>query len=463
MKNDIVSILIKELSSTFDPKYRAIYKCLAHLITENILIKGSKLPPHRQLADKINVTSVTVSRAYKELERNGLIIGIIGKGTYVNDNKLANSNQDKFQNYHPSASSIDLSKSSSIHTPEIRSSISKVRNKVRLTHLLDDYLGEYGPELGFTEHKQSGLNWLLHSGVKGNIDQIACTNGAQHALLCSLLMTTNPGDTIVADEFTYPGLIQLCKQLGRKLVGIASDESGMNPGVLSDFCSCNSCSAIYLCPEIHNPTGLIMPQSRRKELVEVCREYNLFIIEDSVFSVLSDANQQPIQAIAPERTMLISSLSKIFLPGLRVGYLYFPENFKHKATDVLRDSGWMASPVNHQMASVLIDDGQAFELLSIQKEEILRRKKLVEGYLENIQYTTSKYSPHYYLQLPEHKKASAVVDDLKQAGIFALTCASFSVSKKNRDRFVRVSISCPGDDAELMFAFETLKNTISTQ
>ena len=460
MENDIVSILIKELSSTFDPKYRAIYKCLARLIKENILIRGSKLPPHRQLADKINVTSVTVSRAYKELEKQGLITGVVGKGTFVNDAKNTNNAEDKFINYHSSAGSIDLSKSSGIHTSDVVTSISTVRNEVSLTNLFDDYLGEYGPELGFTEHRQSGLNWLSHSGLKGDINQIACTNGAQHALLCSLLMTTNSGDTIVADEFTYPGLIQLCKQLGRKLVGIASDESGMIPGELSDFCSCNSCSAIYLCPQIQNPTGLIMPVSRRKQLAEICQEHNLFIIEDTVFGVLSEVNHPPVQAIAPERTMLLSSLSKIFLPGLRVGYLYFPGNFKQKTTDVLRDTGWMASPVNHQVASVLIDSGRAFELLNIQKKEILRRKKLAEDYLDNIQYTTSKYSPHYYLQLPEHKKASSVVANLKQAGIFALTCASFSVSKKNRDRFIRVSISCPDDDAELIFAFNALKDEI---
>ncbi|OLQ73221.1 hypothetical protein BIT28_25740 [Photobacterium proteolyticum] len=460
MGNDIISILIKELSSTFDPKYRIIYKCISRLIRENVLIPGSKLLPHRQLAMKINVTSVTVSKAYKELEKEGLIIGIVGKGTFVNDGKLLNDGEGEFKNYHRNLTSIDLSKSSSIHTVEVLNSIAKVKDEVNLATMFDNYLGEYGPELGFIEHRQSGLNWLSHSGVKGSVSQIACTNGAQHALLCSMLMATNSGDTIVTDDFTYPGLIQISKQLGRKVVGISSDEFGMKPSELSDFCSCNSCSTIYLCPQIQNPTGLIMPEFRRKEIVDVCREHNIVIIEDSVFGILSETDIQPIQMIAPERTMLITSLSKIFMPGLRVGYLYFPETFTKKATDLLRDTCWMASPVNHQVASILINSGRAFEILKIQKNEILRRKQIVEGSLNKINYTTSKYSPHYYLQLPENKKASVIVENLKNFGVFALTCASFSVSKKNKDRFIRVSISGHNDDRDLLFAFEKLKTAI---
>ncbi|MGF1683121.1 PLP-dependent aminotransferase family protein [Photobacterium minamisatsumaniensis] len=469
MKNDMISILIKALSSSFDPKYRIIYNFILQKIRNNELVAGQKLPPHRQLAAQIFVTSVTVSRAYKELEKSGAIITCVGKGSFVRDNSLNTENQGVFHNFRGEGSFFDLSRSSSILTnsvaPILQTFFETQRETKLITSLLsnsivDSPLSEYGPELGHQHHREAGLRWLSLSGVDATNEQITCTNGAQHALLCAILIATNSGDTIISESFTYPGVIQLCRQLGRKLVGLAYDEYGLLPDALAHFCQCNTCSALYLSPQIHNPTGTVMPCQRRLELIDICRQYNIIILEDDVFGVLHPQREKPLQFYAQERTLLFSSLSKIAMPGLRAGYLVFPSALRSKATNVLRDTCWMASPLSHQAATELINSGAAFSLLAHLRQEIVRRKACVEELLSNFTYSTSQYCPHYYIEMPKNKSATHISTKLHERGVSVMSSESFAVSMQDKHRFVRASVSAVHDNNALVQAFKTLKECI---
>ncbi|WP_413112336.1 PLP-dependent aminotransferase family protein [Thaumasiovibrio sp. DFM-14] len=466
----MISKLNTALSSSFEPKYRIIFKFLSQKISDHELKPGQQLLPHRQLAAKIFVTSVTVSRAYRELEKNGLIISRVGKGSFVKSDNLTNSNQGEFHNYRPERSFYDLSRSSSILTNDVMPALHQTLKKYDIPTLstivdstsITDSLGDYGPEIGHLKHREAGLQWLSRSGIKADVQQIACTNGAQHALLCAILVSTCSGDTIVSEAFTYPGIIQLCRQLGRKLVGLAYDESGLLPEALASFCECNTCNAIYLSPQIHNPTGTVMRKQRRLELAEICRYHNIMILEDDVFGLLPVSREKPIQFYAQERTLFFSSLSKVFMPGLRAGYLVFPSALMHKATKVLRDTCWMSSPLSHQAAMELINSGAAFNLLTYQRNEILRRKAITDTLLNEISHTTSKFSPHYFIELPKQKCATAICSLLHDRGITVMNSESFAISKSSKNRFIRASVSGVRNDSELIEAFRLLVKTITT-
>ncbi len=463
MKNDMISMLIKALSSSFDSKYRVIYKVLLDMIKENHLPAGTRLPPHRQLADKICVTSVTVSRAYQELKKSGVIVSITGKGSFVSDPNCSNSEKNVFHNYYvqPQQSVIDLTKSASIVTEGSLEVFTQFSDRLISKSLFDPSVADYGPELGMVAHRKAGKEWLSQCGIVAEEKNIACTNGAQHALLCAILASTNSGDTIVAEDYTYPGIIQLSRKLGRKLIGLVSDEEGLCPASFSRYLECNSCSAIYLCPQMQNPTGRIMSGKRRQELVSICRQHNIFIIEDNVFGILCPDALPTLHSMEPELVFLITSLSKVFMPGLRVGYLIFPDSLSQRVTSLLRDTCWMASPVCHEVASRMIKEGVVLDLLVSQRAEIVRRKALAESIIGEYSYSTSKYCPHFFINLSDKNKSQSIVSTLKNNNILISSDDPFAVTKSNKRNCIRVSVSGPRNDKELTYAFEQISFVIS--
>ena len=122
--------------------------------------------------------------------------------------------------------------------------------------------------------------------------------------------------------------------------------------------------------------------ARREALVAVCREHNLLIIEDEAHAVLVEDRPPPLSFYAPERSVLIGSLSKAVAAGLRVGYLHAPVPLVSRIAAALRGSCWMATPLAMELASGWIESGVAEKLLRQQIIEIGRRKQLVEGLLQ---------------------------------------------------------------------------------
>lgn len=95
----------------------------------------------------------------------------------------------------------------------------------------------------------------------------------------------------------------------------------MLPDAFRSACRQSAPKALYTVPTLHNPTTAIMPTERRRRIIEIARKYDVTIVEDDVFGFLVPDGPAPIQVLAPDITLHISSLSKSIAPGLRIGYL----------------------------------------------------------------------------------------------------------------------------------------------
>ena len=458
---DTVSMLRDALSSGHGAKYKRLAEAMELRILDGGIEGGAKLPPHRSLADRLGVTIGTVSRAYAELERMGLVLARVGDGTFVRQRDLERKRDIGFSNFvEERPEQFDMSRN--MHIPGAETSLlaqsllELARNPQTLAEMT-----LYTPDAGLPRYRQAGARWLAHGDFRPQAEQVLCVNGGQHGLLCTLMALLRAGDTLVTEQLTYPGLISAARMLGIKLLGAAMDEEGLIPAALDELCRQHRISALYCTPTLQNPTTGVLSVARREALVAVCREHNLLIIEDEAHAVLVEDRPPPLSFYAPERSVLIGSLSKAVAAGLRVGYLHAPVPLISRIAAALRGSCWMATPLAMELASGWIESGVAEKLLRQQIIEIGRRKQLVEGLLEGLSYRTHPQCPHFWIEVPEPWRASDVEAELKLKNYLVATAEAFAVGRAAVPQFVRASVSnASHDDALLLQGFQALSNSL---
>jgi DNA-binding transcriptional MocR family regulator len=457
-----VSILREGLVEGRGVKYKRLAEALEKSIGEGLIEPGSKLPPHRLLADSLGVTIGTISRAYGELERIGLVMARVGDGTYVRQRGMERSRDGGFRNVSDEPPALfDMSRNQPIPGQEAVLLSQGLQALASDPQTLQQIAG-YTADAGLLRHREAGAEWLRHQAFVPSAEQIICVNGGQHGLLCVLMALLKPGDTLVTEHLTYPGLISVARMLGIKLIGVGMDDEGLLPEALSEVCQHHRVSALYCTPTIQNPTAAVMSVPRREAIAGICREHNLLIIEDEAHAVLAQQRPLPLSQFAPERSVLIGSLSKAVSAGLRVGYLHAPQALIGRLSAAVRGTCWMASPLSMALASEWIENGSAGQLLEQQIAEISRRKQLVSGVLEEVGYKTHPNSPHFWIEVPEPWRASQVAAELRENNYLVATAEAFAVGHGAVPQFIRASVcNSVGDDRLLLGGFEALVGALT--
>ena len=161
----------------------------------------------------------------------------------------------------------------------------------RIARGLDGLRRDYGLT-DFLSYQQAGgseadrgvaADWLRRRVRTAAADRLLVFPGTQTALMCLLLALTRPGDTVLTDRLTYPGLKSAAAAAGVRLVGVDADQAGMIPAALDEACKRHRPKAVYLIPTIHNPTTLTIPPARREQLAAAIRKCGLLLFEDDAY------------------------------------------------------------------------------------------------------------------------------------------------------------------------------------
>ncbi len=442
-----MTIWMPNLSERSGPKYLAIANAIADDIAGGALPPGAKLPPQRNLAYDLGITLGTVTRAYAEAERRGLIGGEVGRGTFVLAAK-SGARPDGFISLGPEQpGEINFA-----HATPVRGRAGRYLAKA-LRSISDDpgidLLANYQMNTGLPAHLQAGARWVAQAGVDASAERIALTNGAQHGILTTLMALTQPGDTVLAESLTYPGFIQIANQLGLKLEPVEMDDDGIRPDALEETQRRTSAQLLYTMPAVHNPTATAMPLDRLQAVAATVRRLRIGVLEDEVWSGLSERATPPLAALAPERTVYVTSLSKTMAGGLRVGYVLAPEEWIGRIRSNVRLSGWMTAPLMAEIASRWIEDGTGRELARWQSGAASKRFQIAGKHLADYD---PKYHPagHYvWLELPEPWRAGDFKAEAQARGVIVLSGDTFAVGRTPAPHAVRLGIGNPDTDDEV--------------
>lgn len=441
----MMTIWLPDLAARPGPRYRAIAEALAEDVRRGALLPGTRLPTHRDLAWQLKVTVGTVSRAYAEAERRGLVAGEVGRGTFVRAAAVS-----------PLALHVERSESDAfvdlgVHRPRAASEAPLLA--AALADLAADpelaTLMEYQPHAGRAEERAAGAAWIARSGALASTpEQVVVTASGQHAMASILAAIAEPGDSLAVEALTYPGIRAAASLLHLRTVPIAIDEHGVLPDALAAACANGRVRALYTLPTLHNPTTATLPLERRRALAAVAQRHAVLLIEDDVYGFLVERPLPPLASLAPEQACYVTSTSKSLVPGLRIGYVHCPLSLVERVAASVRAMTYTAPPLMARVAARWIEDGTADRLVAEKRAETARRQGLARRILAGQSYRTAPEAAHLWLELPEPWQAEAFAAAARRRGVGVTPGAAFAVGRQ-APRAVRVCIGTPPTQAAL--------------
>jgi len=223
-----------------------------------------------------------------------------------------------------------LSLAGGLPGPEVFPKEDLARIASRVIEELGDSALQYSPTLGVMPFREAVADFVRSKGVKVlSDDRVTVTTGSQEAIYLLAMTLINPKDAIIVESPTYLAALNVFRYHGAEFVPVPIDENGMRTELLEDKIKEAKSKGlnvklVYTVATCHNPTGVIMPDDRRKELLEVASKYDLLVIEDDPYSffVFDEVPFTPLKTLDSEgRVIYLGTFSKILAPGLRLGYM----------------------------------------------------------------------------------------------------------------------------------------------
>ena len=420
------------------PKYQAIYKVIASAISSGQLKVGDKLPPRRALALKLAVTVDTITRAFEELKKRNLIVSRVGDGTYVRErNEFAEPALlvDLSQN-HPSVLYEDALLADTLKQ--------MARDRGNLAGLLG-----YQDDTGYVAHQLSLIKWLNQRGLNIKPGQLAVTSGAQQALYLTLRAILRPGDSLMAEQYTYPILNVMAGQMRLQLLALPIDQEGLIPREIERVMSFTDSRVLYCQPTCHNPTTAIMGEARRQEIASLACRHDFLVIENITQAMFMEKQPQTIFELIPERTVLLGSFSKLTSPGLRVGFVAAESHWGARISAWLRLLCWMPSLLPVEVIARWIENGEMEKLLTAKNQDLAERHRVAQKHLGHFQYQTNPWANHLWLNLPFNWDAQNLGAALFSEHLTIKGAEAFTVGRTPVPRALRLSLGTPRTIADL--------------
>jgi DNA-binding transcriptional MocR family regulator len=414
----------------------AVADALESDICKSALKPGEKLPTHRELAEMIGINVSTATRAYKEAERRGLIVGTTGRGTYVSTDYHTDPNILGIE--ENTSSLIDLGPVYPLYNnePEIFELIQNLNRKKNLNQYM-----KYSDPQGLPEHREAGSEWLKRYGINASAADIVICAGTQHALTCCFTSLFHSGDRIGVDYLTYSGLKALAKGLNIKLIPIHFDKKGMDPENLESACHREQLKGIYIMPSVHNPTTLQMTSKRKQEIAEIAIRNNLIVIEDDTYAFTLESPSISLYSMIPSNCVHISGLSKAFFAGLRVSFVTAPKHLGRQISKAILNTIWMVPTLNAALVAECINEGYAEKIIRSKLIEARERFDIAKRQLSG--FTLHGFPNTYYiwLELPENWTAHEFEMYSRKAGINVFGAEKFIVGSTLPPSAIRISLS----------------------
>jgi DNA-binding transcriptional MocR family regulator len=403
-----MALKLKVKSGSNVPLYRQIEQAIADAIGAGRLKPGERLPSVADLARQLDINKLTVVKAFRLLEHAGQVRSEVGRGTFVADGRNGAGAIPAPEPKPEVAQSIRRLRES--YARGLRELIAVewrpgtinlsggVPNPAALPEDLFERLArealgdnprrlyEYGGPAGIAELREVLSRMLAARGVIASPDEIIVTNGSQQAITLVAAWTRDEGRAALCETPTYAGVPGSFMMFGHTVRSVPWTEDSPDLAHLRALATGRR-SLFYLCPDFHNPTGRTMPVAAREELSEWTRHNDAIVLVDEIFRDLRfEGEHAPslYSMLPPGRRVLVGSISKSFVPGLRVGFLVADRALIGELLYYKRYMDLGGPPLVQAMAAAFLRDGYAKFLDRIRAGYLTRRDAAISALEEHM-------------------------------------------------------------------------------
>ncbi|MFN3278475.1 MAG: PLP-dependent aminotransferase family protein [Paracoccus hibiscisoli] len=450
-----------DLSGQPGPKFRALANALREAARSGLLAPGTRLPPMRDMAWRLKVTTGTVARAYQVAAAEGVIESHVGRGSFVAapparrpvpQPLLYESLDHPMSQQGPADLRIP-------QLPDCGQARVLARHLTALAEDLDADVLDYTPLSRDQDCRAAALDWMAVRRVgPAATGDMVLTHGGQHAitLVMALCLADQPAQVMV-EALTYPGIVHAARLMRAQTLPVALDDQGMRPEDLDRVARASGARLVCLTPSAQNPTLASMGAERRAAIIAVARRHDIQIIEDECYAPSPDPQGPPsLRAMAPERVWHVSSLSKIIAAGLRFGILICPEGMGQAGRVAAQHSHMGLSQPITGLVTRLIRSGDAARIAREVKELVDDRLALARAALDGLGMRGQPGVPMVWLPLPAPWNAVDFVARAAVAGVIVRPSSDFCGPDQVPVQGVRIALNCRMPRARLAAALDGL-------
>lgn len=437
-----VSIQLSKKRKT--PLYIQLADQLAYRIREGKLAPGLPLPPVRHLASLLSINPATAAAAYKELERNGLIMTRRGSGSIVSDSAALPQISLSLTEDAPSPGTVDMSRI----TPDPRLFPMDTFKDIIGGVIERDgpFAFSYSESQGWRPLRESIAATLAGEGIHTDPDLIQIVSGAQQGIDIAARALLRHGDYAVTEDPTYPGAAASFRALGARILGIPLTPSGIEMDRLEEGVSRFAPRLFYLMPDVQNPTGLSYAPSIKGRLMGLAGRSDFYILEDDYLGGLATGAGRSLKSMdRNDRVIYLRSISSLFIPGFRLAFLVMPE----RLAPILRKVKYLTDIATSGLTQRIFDlylrrrlwDAHVATLRQVFSDRRAFALSLARRHLPpDVLIQPSSIAPSLWLTLPGSVSSKDIAAKGKEAG-FAFTDGAPFFLREGNTAHLRISFA----------------------
>ncbi len=435
--------------------YEQVAGEIAGLIEQGTFRAGDRLPSIRKLSSQFDVSINTVMQAYALMEDNRLIQARPQSGYYVRSRVPEIREPDLQSRSFIAPTTVTIS---DLCTQVMRnmmnrdllplgSAIPSAQNLPidKLNRIMASELRRCGEQSvlyqmppGYERLRVQIARRALVAGISSGPDDILVTSGCVEAVLLALRATCRPGDTIAVESPFYFNFMQMIAELGLKALEIPSTpRDGISIEALRYAIEQGKISACLVITNFSNPLGSLMPDERKRELVELLARHEIPLIEDDIYGDLTFGNERPTAAKSFDRSDLViycSSFSKTIAPGYRVGWAIAGRFQAEMERIKMIMNVAPASPPQIALAEFLATGGYDHHLRSIRRAHARNISQMAEAVARYFPAGTRMTHPDggfiLWVEMLEGTNAITLYHRALEKGISIVPGPLFSLSNK---------------------------------
>jgi DNA-binding transcriptional MocR family regulator len=416
-------------------RYRSIVDAVTADIVSGRLGPGDRLPPQRMFADHRGIAASTASRVYRELTRRGLVVGEVGRGTFVRTTSAIPAPGD------PDAALVNLEVNVPVLPDQDRLLVPSVQALTRRRAPMKAAMA-LPTVTGSPAARQAAARFLSCGPWRVDPDTVCFAGSGRQALAAAMALLVPPGHRFGVEAIAYPAVKSLAAHLGVEVVPLPLDDEGLDPAALAAIHAQSPLRGIYFQPTLHNPLGLTMSPRRRADLARTLSTLRLTAIEDRVYAFLAK-DDVAVAALAPDQVIVVDSLSKRVAPGTTVGMAVAPPALVAPMVDALRRGAWAPSGLAFEIALRWMADGAVARVIDAKRKDAAARQRILARAGAGLDLQTDRRAYHAWLRLPDTWRGETFTAAAARRGIAVAPGAAFAVAPGHAPNAVRVALASP--------------------